>query len=118
MLRIGVIGCGYWGPNLIRNFRALSDSTVTRICDCSTDRLGHMKELYPEVETSQDCEPLINDPDIDGSFHINKGLRMARELLIYVNELGIPAGTEYLDLISPQYISDLISWGAIGARTT
>jgi len=61
---------------------------------------------------------LINDPDLDGSFHINKGVRMARELLLNLAEKGIPAGHEYLDLISPQYISDLVSWGAIGARTT
>jgi 3-deoxy-7-phosphoheptulonate synthase len=61
---------------------------------------------------------LINDPDLDGSFQINKGLRVARELLLSINELGLPAATEYLDMISPQYIADLIGWGAIGARTT
>jgi 3-deoxy-7-phosphoheptulonate synthase len=61
---------------------------------------------------------LINDPDIDDSFNINKGLRVARKLLLDLNTLGIPAATEYLDLITPQYISDLIAWGAIGARTT
>jgi 3-deoxy-7-phosphoheptulonate synthase len=55
---------------------------------------------------------------MDNSFRINDGLRMARELLLRINELGLPAGTEYLDVISPQYIADLISWGAIGARTT
>ena len=61
---------------------------------------------------------LINDPDLDNSFNINKGLRLARGLLLRLSETGLPAGTEYLDLISPQYISDLICWGAIGARTT
>ncbi len=61
---------------------------------------------------------LINDPNLDGTFEINKGLRLARRLLLDVTNLGVPAGTEYLDLISPQYIADLISWGAIGARTT
>jgi phospho-2-dehydro-3-deoxyheptonate aldolase len=61
---------------------------------------------------------LINDPYMDNSFRINDGLRMARELLRDINELGLPAGTEFLDVISPQYIADLISWGAIGARTT
>jgi 3-deoxy-7-phosphoheptulonate synthase len=61
---------------------------------------------------------LINDPYMDGSFKINDGLRIARELLLNVNELGVPAGSEYLDMITPQYIADLISWGAIGARTT
>jgi 3-deoxy-7-phosphoheptulonate synthase len=61
---------------------------------------------------------LINDPDLDESFQINKGLRVAREFLTRINELGIPTGVELLDTISPQYIGDLISWGAIGARTT
>ena len=61
---------------------------------------------------------LINDPDLDGSFKINKGLRIARQLLCDLTDLGIPVGSELLDTISPQYISDLTSWGAIGARTT
>jgi 3-deoxy-7-phosphoheptulonate synthase len=61
---------------------------------------------------------LINDPDIDGSFKINKGLRMARELLCDINAMGMPVGCELLDTISPQFIADLITWGAIGARTT
>ena len=61
---------------------------------------------------------LINDPDLDNTFYINKGLRMARQLLLDLNESGVSAGTEYLDLITPQYVTDLISWGAIGARTT
>src|SRR4029450_6330796 len=60
----------------------------------------------------------INDPHLDGSFRINEGLRTGRRLLVELNELGMPAGVEYLDVISPQYISDLVSWGAIGARTT
>jgi 3-deoxy-7-phosphoheptulonate synthase len=61
---------------------------------------------------------LINDPDLEESFRINKGLCLARNLLLEINQLGLPAATEFLDLISPQYIADLISWGAIGARTT
>jgi 3-deoxy-7-phosphoheptulonate synthase len=61
---------------------------------------------------------LINDPDLDNSYRINKGLRLARSLLADINDMGMPCGTEYLDVISPQYIGDLISWGAIGARTT
>jgi len=61
---------------------------------------------------------LINDPDLDGSFNINKGLRIARGLLRDINKLGLPAGVEFLDVISPQYIADLVAWGAIGARTT
>ena len=62
--------------------------------------------------------PVINDPDLNGSFQSNKGLNLARELLLRINNMGLPAGTEFLDLISPQYVADLISWGAIGARTT
>ena len=61
---------------------------------------------------------LINDPDLDNSFHINKGIRLARGLLMDLNEMGVPAGTEFLDIITPQYVTDLVSWGAIGARTT
>ncbi len=61
---------------------------------------------------------LINDPFLDDSFQINEGLRKARSLLLELADRGIPAGTEYLDLISPQYVADLIAWGAIGARTT
>ncbi|HVJ12519.1 MAG TPA: 3-deoxy-7-phosphoheptulonate synthase, partial [Burkholderiales bacterium] len=60
----------------------------------------------------------INDPDLDGSFRINKGLKLARQLLRDVNRLGLPAGCEYLDIITPQYFADLVAWGAIGARTT
>ena len=61
---------------------------------------------------------LINDPNLDGSFAINKGLRTARQLLLDLNEMGVPAAVEFLDTISPQYLGDLVSWGAIGARTT
>ena len=61
---------------------------------------------------------MINDPDIDGTFKINKGLRIARQLLCDLTSMGVPVGVELLDTISPQFISDLISWGAIGARTT
>ena len=77
-----------------------------------------MRVYFEKPRTTVGWKGLINDPDLDGSFHINKGLRIARELLLKINELELPTGTEYLDMISPQYISDLISWGAIGARTT
>lgn len=77
-----------------------------------------MRVYFEKPRTTVGWKGLINDPDLNESFHINKGLAIARELLLYLNDLGIPAGTEYLDLISPQYIADLISWGAIGARTT
>jgi 3-deoxy-7-phosphoheptulonate synthase len=61
---------------------------------------------------------LINDPELNGSFHINEGLQVARQLLLELNERGMPAGSEFLDMITPQYVADLVSWGAIGARTT
>jgi len=77
-----------------------------------------MRVYFEKPRTTVGWKGLINDPDLDESFHINRGLALARELLIELNELGVPAGTEYLDLISPQYIADLVSWGAIGARTT
>jgi 3-deoxy-7-phosphoheptulonate synthase len=77
-----------------------------------------MRVYFEKPRTTVGWKGLINDPDLDGSFQINKGLRLARGLLLELNAMGIPAGTEYLDVISPQYITDLISWGAIGARTT
>ncbi|MFZ2168332.1 MAG: 3-deoxy-7-phosphoheptulonate synthase AroG [Methylococcaceae bacterium] len=77
-----------------------------------------MRVYFEKPRTTVGWKGLINDPDIDSSFNINKGLRIARQLLLDVNNIGVPAATEYLDLITPQYISDLIAWGAIGARTT
>ncbi|HID81506.1 MAG TPA: 3-deoxy-7-phosphoheptulonate synthase [Chromatiales bacterium] len=77
-----------------------------------------MRVYFEKPRTTVGWKGLINDPDLDGSFHINKGLRKARKLLLDLAELGIPAATEYLDLISPQYVAELVSWGAIGARTT
>jgi 3-deoxy-7-phosphoheptulonate synthase len=77
-----------------------------------------MRVYFEKPRTTVGWKGLINDPFMDGSFRINDGLRAARELLLNINQLGLPAGTEFLDVISPQYIADLISWGAIGARTT
>jgi 3-deoxy-7-phosphoheptulonate synthase len=77
-----------------------------------------MRVYFEKPRTTVGWKGLINDPHMDNSFRINDGLRIARELLVRINELGLPAGTEYLDMISPQYIADLIAWGAIGARTT
>ncbi len=77
-----------------------------------------MRVYFEKPRTSIGWKGLINDPDLDNSFRINHGLRVARELLLSINEMGVPAGTEFLDMITPQYIADLISWGAIGARTT
>ena len=77
-----------------------------------------MRVYFEKPRTTVGWKGLINDPDLDGSFNINKGVRLARELLLEVNEHGVPAGCEFLDMITPQYIADLVSWGAIGARTT
>ncbi|HYD97699.1 MAG TPA: 3-deoxy-7-phosphoheptulonate synthase AroG [Noviherbaspirillum sp.] len=77
-----------------------------------------MRVYFEKPRTTVGWKGLINDPYMDNSFRINDGLRMAREVLLNINELGLPAGTEFLDVISPQYVADLISWGAIGARTT
>jgi 3-deoxy-7-phosphoheptulonate synthase len=77
-----------------------------------------MRVYFEKPRTTVGWKGLINDPYLDGSFRIDEGLRMARQLLIEINRLGLPAGSEFLDVISPQYIGDLISWGAIGARTT
>jgi 3-deoxy-7-phosphoheptulonate synthase len=87
------------------------------------DELGDALEIVMRVyfekpRTTIGWKGLINDPDLDGSFKINKGLRLARRLLCEINALGLPAGCEYLDTTTPQYISDLVAWGAIGARTT
>ncbi|MCU0762613.1 MAG: 3-deoxy-7-phosphoheptulonate synthase [Hydrogenophaga sp.] len=77
-----------------------------------------MRVYFEKPRTTVGWKGLINDPYLDESFRIDEGLRMARQLLIDINKLGLPAGSEFLDVISPQYIGDLISWGAIGARTT
>ncbi|MCE9629925.1 MAG: 3-deoxy-7-phosphoheptulonate synthase [Planctomycetia bacterium] len=77
-----------------------------------------MRVYFEKPRTTVGWKGLINDPDLDGTFQINKGLRVARELLVEINELGLPAGCEFLDMITPQYIADLVAWGAIGARTT
>jgi 3-deoxy-7-phosphoheptulonate synthase len=83
------------------------------------DRLEIVMRVYFEKpRTTVGWKGLINDPDLDNSFNINKGLGLARNLLSAVNNLGLPAGTEFLDMTTPQYIADLVAWAAIGARTT
>ncbi|HEY0879332.1 MAG TPA: 3-deoxy-7-phosphoheptulonate synthase AroG [Zeimonas sp.] len=77
-----------------------------------------MRVYFEKPRTTVGWKGLINDPNLDNSFDINKGLRIARELLLDINRSGLPAATEFLDMITPQYYADLISWGAIGARTT
>ncbi len=88
-----------------------------------SDRLSEqllivMRVYFEKPRTTVGWKGLINDPKLDGSFHINHGLRLARKLLLDLTNMGIPTATEFLDLVTPQYVADLISWGAIGARTT
>lgn len=87
------------------------------------DKLGAdleivMRVYFEKPRTTVGWKGLINDPGLDGSFDINQGVRVARELLLDINSMDLPAGCEFLDMITPQYIADLVAWGAIGARTT
>jgi 3-deoxy-7-phosphoheptulonate synthase len=82
------------------------------------DLLVVMRVYFEKPRTTVGWKGFINDPHLDGTFAINQGLRLARKLLLEINRMGLPCGTEFLDLLSPQYVSDLIAWGAIGARTT
>ncbi|MGQ0523228.1 MAG: 3-deoxy-7-phosphoheptulonate synthase AroG [Betaproteobacteria bacterium] len=84
----------------------------------ASDLLVVMRVYFEKPRTTVGWKGLINDPRLDGSFRINEGLRIARELLLDLNEMGMPVGCEFLDMITPQYIADLVAWGAIGARTT
>jgi 3-deoxy-7-phosphoheptulonate synthase len=89
------------------------------VADALRDELLIVMRVYFEKpRTTVGWKGYINDPRLDGSFRINEGLRCARQLLLDINGIGLPAATEFLDLLSPQYIADLIAWGAIGARTT
>lgn len=86
--------------------------------ELSDDLLIVMRVYFEKPRTTVGWKGLINDPGLDGSYRINEGLRKARKLLLELAEMGMPAASEFLDLITPQYVSDLVSWGAIGARTT
>lgn len=109
------------GPCSIHDTRAALE--YAKLLKVQRDRFAGelevvMRVYFEKPRTTVGWKGLINDPHMDGSFKINDGLRTARELLLNISELGVPTGTEYLDMISPQYIADLVSWGAIGARTT
>ncbi|KIJ28945.1 hypothetical protein M422DRAFT_37147 [Sphaerobolus stellatus SS14] len=86
--------------------------------EAKEDLLIIMRVYFEKPRTTVGWKGLINDPDMNGSFNINKGLRLARQLLLDIASMGLPAGCEFLDTITPQYTADLVSWGAIGARTT
>ncbi|RKZ48203.1 MAG: 3-deoxy-7-phosphoheptulonate synthase [Gammaproteobacteria bacterium] len=109
------------GPCSIHDIKSANEyaSRLKPLIDkYSDDLLIIMRVYFEKPRTTVGWKGLINDPNLDGSFEINQGLRLARNLLRDLNESGVPAATEYLDLITPQYVTDLISWGAIGARTT
>ena len=107
--------CSIHDPKAALEYAGLLKAIKDELKD---DLLIVMRVYFEKPRTTVGWKGLINDPDLDSSFNINKGLRVARKLLVDVATLGMPAATEYLDLISPQYISDLVAWGAIGARTT
>ncbi|QPK62762.1 3-deoxy-7-phosphoheptulonate synthase AroG [Methylomonas sp. LL1] len=111
-----VIGpCSIHDPNAAVEYAGRLKRVIDQLQD---DLVIVMRVYFEKPRTTVGWKGLINDPDLNSSFNINKGLRLARQVLLDVNNQGVPAATEYLDLITPQYVSDLISWGAIGARTT
>jgi 3-deoxy-7-phosphoheptulonate synthase len=113
---IVIIGpCSIHDPESALEYAARLKAEKERL---ASDLLILMRVYFEKPRTTVGWKGLINDPYLDGSFMINEGLRIGRKLLLEVNEMGVPAGVEYLDVISPQYIADLVSWGAIGARTT
>jgi len=109
------------GPCSIHDVKAAKEY-ASRLAD-ARQKLGRelllvMRVYFEKPRTTIGWKGLINDPKLDGSFSINEGLRIARQLLLDLNDSGVPVGCEFLDMITPQYIGDLVSWGAIGARTT
>ena len=112
---LAVVGpCSIHDPGAAREYAARLHA---KAADLRDDLLVVMRVYFEKPRTRVGWKGLISDPDIDGSFRINQGLRVARELLADLGDLGLPAGSEFLDTISPQFFADLVSWGAIGART-
>jgi 3-deoxy-7-phosphoheptulonate synthase len=107
--------CSIHDPNAAREYAALLKGAIA---EYSKELLLVMRVYFEKPRTTLGWKGLINDPWLDESFRINDGLRLARHLLLDLAEMGVPSGTELLDIITPQYIAGLISWGAIGARTT
>ena len=111
-----VVGpCSIHDPIAAREYAALLQKAIAEL---SGQLMIVMRLYFEKPRTTLGWKGLINDPYFDESFRISDGLRIARRLLLDLAEMGVPAGTEFLDMISPQYVSDLVSWGAIGARTT
>ncbi|MGD9604067.1 MAG: 3-deoxy-7-phosphoheptulonate synthase [Gammaproteobacteria bacterium] len=111
-----VVGpCSIHDPVAARDYASRLHAVAARL---SAELFVVMRCYFEKPRTTVGWKGLVNDPGIDNTFRINDGLHLARGLLIAINELGLPVGTEFLDPISPQYFADLIAWGAIGARTT
>ena len=111
-----VVGpCSIHDTDAAREYAGLLQKTIEGF---SNELLLVMRVYFEKPRTTLGWKGLINDPFFDESFKINDGLRIARHLLLDLANMGVPAGTEFLDMITPQYIADLVSWGAIGARTT
>jgi 3-deoxy-7-phosphoheptulonate synthase len=111
-----VVGpCSIHDPIAAREYAGLLKDAIAEL---SNEIMIVMRVYFEKPRTTLGWKGLINDPYFDESFRISDGLRIARRLLLDLAEMGVPAGTEFLDMISPQYVSDLVSWGAIGARTT
>jgi 3-deoxy-7-phosphoheptulonate synthase len=113
---VAIVGpCSIHDTDAALDYATRLKSVADRLAD---DLIVVMRTYFEKPRTSVGWKGLINDPDLDGSYHINKGLRLARKLLLDVNNLGLPTASEFLDTQIPQYIADLTSWVAIGARTT
>jgi 3-deoxy-7-phosphoheptulonate synthase len=107
--------CSIHDPAAAREYARLLKKSIAEF---SEDLRIVMRVYFEKPRTTVGWKGLINDPFLDESYRINDGLRLARKLLLDLAEMGVPAGTEFLDMVSPQYLAELVSWGAIGARTT
>ncbi|MFI5115250.1 MAG: 3-deoxy-7-phosphoheptulonate synthase [Terriglobales bacterium] len=107
--------CSIHDPEAAREYAGLLKNAIAEF---STELRIVMRVYFEKPRTTVGWKGLINDPHLDQSYQINDGLRLARRLLLDLAEMGVPAGTEFLDMITPQYLAGLVSWGAIGARTT
>ena len=113
---LAIVGpCSIHDPAAAREYAAKLKQVADKV---ENDIFIVMRVYFEKPRTTVGWKGLINDPDLNNTFQINKGLHLARHLLLDLADMGVPTGTEYLDLISPQYLADLVSWGAIGARTT
>jgi 3-deoxy-7-phosphoheptulonate synthase len=111
-----VVGpCSIHDPAAAREYGSRLRAAADKL---AADVFVVMRVYFEKPRTTVGWKGLINDPDLNNTFQINRGLHLARQLLLDLADMGLPAGTEYLDLISPQYYADLVAWGAIGARTT